>query len=351
MQSGLGADYGGSWAEQHLPLANEQLTERLTRPVIAAAQPGQRYMYSNLGYVMLGRVISAAAGCDARDFIVERFIKPLGMASTSWSPHPLNAATGYCSMSGRLQQDHVFAARNDGAVFGGLWSSVPDLAVWIDFLCSAHAGSSDRYDRLLRRASRLEMQRASVLRPIEPCAIDQEPPPCRAYGFGLVNFQGRTEWTVGHGGAVPGFGTHVQWSPATGEGVIAMANLRYADLSGLCHRVLDLVSAAAPRRATTVHPRVAQRAAELLTLIKEWNSAAARSLFTPSFFVDYPEQSIARRFAELRDACGDVAHLAISSGAGLSAVVAEGDRQLFTFTISTIEPGAIQELVFAEEPV
>lgn len=354
MQSGLGADYGGSWAEQHLPLSNAELGERLARPVIAAAQPGVYFMYSSLGYMMLGRVISAAAGCDARDFISERFIRPLGMVSTSWAPQLPTAVIGYRCREGRFEQEAPFRAQNDGAVFGGLWSAVPDLSIWMDFLCSAHHERAGMYDRVLKRSSRLEMQRGVVLRPIEPRQAAQEPPPCRAYGFGLVNFQSPTEWTVGHGGAVPGFGAHMQWSPETGQGVVAMANLRYADLSGLCGRVLSLVSAAAPPRTTTVHPLVAQRAADLLTLISTWSTASAKELFTESFFVDYPEEYIASRFAELRDVCSDRTNLTISPGPpgeGLSAVVAHRDHQLFTLTLSPLEPSAIQEVGFVGDPI
>ena len=119
MQSGLGADYGGSWAEQHLPLSNTQLGERLALPVIAATEPGTSFLYSNLGYMMLGRVISKVSGQDARDFILERFIEPLGMESTTWAPSS-NIATGYRSTDNRFEEEKTFRANNDGGVFGGL---------------------------------------------------------------------------------------------------------------------------------------------------------------------------------------------------------------------------------------
>jgi hypothetical protein len=37
---------------------------------------------------------------------------------------------------------------------------------------------------------------------------------------------------VGHGGGYPGFGSHMRWHPASGLGVVALANARYAPVAG-----------------------------------------------------------------------------------------------------------------------
>jgi CubicO group peptidase (beta-lactamase class C family) len=348
MQSGLGADYGGSWAEQHLPLSNEELAERLALSVIAASAPGTSFLYSNFGYMMIGRIISEVSGKDARDFIFEHFIQPLGMSGTTWAPPAMNTITGYRSSDDRFEEEQPFSANNDGGVFGGLWSTVPDMAVWMNFLSSAYLEGYSLHDQVLSRASRLEMQRAVVLRPIAPPEGDKEPSPCGAYGYGLVNFQGKTEWTVGHGGAVPGFGAHMRWSPQTGISVFAVANLRYADLSSGCAKILDCASGAAQHRRSELHPLLAHRANQLLSLISNWDSDAANTLFAENFFIDYPQEYISKRFAELRSIRDGSSSISVGQLAGLSAKITFGKIDVITFTISTLEPGLIQEIEFGE---
>jgi CubicO group peptidase (beta-lactamase class C family) len=346
MQSGLGADYGGSWAEQHLPLSNAELGERLNLSVIAASKPGTSFLYSNFGYMMLGRVISQVSGKDARDFILERIITPLGMTSTTWAPPSSGASTGYRSTDNTFEKEQTFSANNDGAVFGGLWSTVPDMAVWMDFLCSAHVEAPCKYDRVLGGNSRLEMQKAAVLRPIAPPETENEPPSCGAYSFGLVNFQSRTEWTIGHGGAVPGFGTHMRWSPKTGVSVFAMANLRYADLSAGCSKIIASASSGAEQRHAELHPVVERRANELLNLIRNWDDNVADSLFAENFFIDYSRDQIAKRFGEVQSARQNFPTVTVVPLEGLSAKIVVGKAHEVTFTVSTLEPGLIQDVVF-----
>jgi CubicO group peptidase (beta-lactamase class C family) len=347
MQSGLGEDFGGSWAEQHLPLSNPEISQRFAVPLIRAALPGTQYFYSNFGYMVLGRVISRASGQDARAFIAQRLLDPLGMTSTSWSVPGANAACGYRRGENRFEKESLLSGCNDGAVFGGLWSSLPDMAHWVDFLASAHGSDGERYEQILSGTSRLEMQRAVALRPIAPVDEPNKPPVCLGYGFGLVNQPSRFEWTVGHGGAVPGFGCHMRWSPNTGIGLVAFANLRYADLSEGCERILAAATEKAPSRVAPIHPKVAARASALLDLVSEWNLAVAEELFAFNFFVDYPREEVAKQFKELREEFGgQLADAQIVQLGGLSAKIMISDSAIMTFTVSSFEPGHVQELIF-----
>jgi len=60
--------------------------------------PGERARYSNLGYLVLGEVISEVAGTSYEEHVREEILSPLGMARTGFSyPEPAGdgAATGY----------------------------------------------------------------------------------------------------------------------------------------------------------------------------------------------------------------------------------------------------------------
>ncbi len=348
MQSGLGADFGGSWAEQHLPLSNTELGERLAQPIIAAAAPDAAFLYSNFGYMMLGRVISEVSGQDARDFIIEKLLNPLEMRATNWAPPPTNAATGYRFINDTFKEERTFTANNYGGVFGGLWSTLPDMAVWMDFLCSAHVNGDSPYNRVLSKSSRLEIQRAVVLRPMAPAERDEQPAPCGAYGYGLVRLQGKTEWIVGHGGAVPGFGANMSWSPQTGVSVFAVANLRYAALTSGCSKILNFAATAAKKRRSELDPLLAQRANQIISLISAWDNNIAQDLFTESFFIDYPEEYISRRLGDLRSAVGKSPTITVVPHEGLSAKIKFDQGNEVTFTVCTLEPGQIQELEFGK---
>jgi len=60
--------------------------------------PGERARYSNLGYLVLGEVISEVSGARYEEYVREEILSPLGMSGTGFSyPLPAEdaAATGY----------------------------------------------------------------------------------------------------------------------------------------------------------------------------------------------------------------------------------------------------------------
>jgi CubicO group peptidase (beta-lactamase class C family) len=52
------------------------------------AQPGTKWIYSNLGYSTLGRLIEVCSGLPYEDFMAERLFRPLGMKDTSFFLSP-----------------------------------------------------------------------------------------------------------------------------------------------------------------------------------------------------------------------------------------------------------------------
>ncbi len=61
-------------------------------------RPGETARYSNLGYIVLGEVITAASGMPYVDYVRQNLLAPLGMTSTDFVYRPdleTGAATGY----------------------------------------------------------------------------------------------------------------------------------------------------------------------------------------------------------------------------------------------------------------
>lgn len=99
---------------------------------------------------------------------------------------------------------------------------------------------------------------------------------------------------MGHTGGLPGFGSQWWIMPDYGIGVMAFGNLTYASMSPINWAVMDtLVSMAGlTPRQLPVSPVLAQRKAQLLTLLPDWTGAEQSGIFAENFF---PDQSVALR--------------------------------------------------------
>lgn len=51
-----------------------------------ASQPGQKFLYSNMGINTIGRLIEVVSGMSYEAFITERLLRPLGMSDTTFRP-------------------------------------------------------------------------------------------------------------------------------------------------------------------------------------------------------------------------------------------------------------------------
>ena len=138
-------------------------------------EPGSRYAYSNLGYLVLGQVIERISGQRYTDYIQQHILEVLDMHRTGFSYDHLqdqDVATGYVrswsmmGILGRFLVDRrIFGAtRNgytafhrfliDGAPYGGLLGPVSELG---NFLKAYLGGGTFQGRRLLEPSSIAEM--------------------------------------------------------------------------------------------------------------------------------------------------------------------------------------------------
>ena len=176
--SGIANPIPVSWV--HLaeePAVNlDDFTRRLlTRYHRLDFEPGSRYAYSNLGYLVLGQMIERLSVQRYTDYIQQHILDVLDMHRTGFSyerMQDLDTATGYVrSLSmmgilGRFLVDRrVFGASRkgytafhhfliDGAPYGGLLGSVTDLG---NFMNAYLGDGTYNGHRLLERPSIAEM--------------------------------------------------------------------------------------------------------------------------------------------------------------------------------------------------
>ncbi len=103
-------------------------------------EPGKRFVYSDINYILLAEVIRRVSGLSLDQFAGERIFGPLGMIDTGFNPDikKVGRVAPTESRDGALLRGRVHdptAARMDGvAGHAGLFSTVDDTAVWAQML-------------------------------------------------------------------------------------------------------------------------------------------------------------------------------------------------------------------------
>ncbi len=92
-------------------------------------QPGEKWHYSNSGYVLLGYIIEQAAGQSYQVFLQQNIFDPLQMTYTGYDHNDGSLATGYTGRDSHWETpDYIDMTLPYAA--GGLYSTVEDLYRW-----------------------------------------------------------------------------------------------------------------------------------------------------------------------------------------------------------------------------
>ncbi len=178
-------------------------------------QPGEKWNYSNSGYMLLGFLIHKASGKFYGDVLEERIFGPLGMTTAhviSESDIVPNRAAGYELKDGKIKnQDWVSPSLNSTAD-GALYLTALDMSHWAEGLNG---------NRLLNPESFKLMWT-----PVKLNNGTSFP-----YGFGWRLGYQRAHRVIEHSGHWQGFSTAICRYPDFGLTVIMLANL--ADVSSL----------------------------------------------------------------------------------------------------------------------
>jgi CubicO group peptidase (beta-lactamase class C family) len=293
MSAGLGTDDPWGDRQQGLPL--DRFAELLGAGPTFTWAPGVAFDYSNLGYGILGRVISNVTGAEYREVVRDRILVPLGMSSSFYLEEDvpeMRLAHGYVRRGDALVREG-----RDGygalAAMGGIFTSVRDLARWMNGFVDAFPARSDPDDgHPLRRTSRREMQQAQrMIGPGVAAHAPDEDPAARAigYGYGLfVSVVAGVGTIVTHSGGYPGFGSNMSWHPASGIGVVALGNIRYAPVHvTVSEGLLALVQADDVRRRRVRALPVAQRMRPVVEgLLADWDDRVADEAFAMNMDLD-----------------------------------------------------------------
>ena len=233
--SGLG-DYPESFSLQRDYTEDELLKMIAAQPLAFA--PGEKWSYSNLGYVTLGILIHKVSGEFWGDILQQRVFAPLGMKHTrviSDADIIPNRAAGYVLKNGALRNQQWVSPSVNNTADGSLYFTVEDLAKWDEALETR---------KLISRASYEQMW--------TPVKLNNGT--TAPYGFGWRTAKADSgRGVLEHGGAWQGFASYIVRYPDDRLTVAVLCNRAGASASYIAKHIAGLcVPSVAPRLRTAI---------------------------------------------------------------------------------------------------
>lgn len=161
-----------------------------------AFQPGDQFLYSNLGYDLLGYIIEQVSGVSYQEYLRQTFFEPLNLNQTSYDQTE-KLIPGRIPGYSRVNGEYVNATHLDMRLpfaAGGLISSVDDIKTWHEYIFSNNLPDNHYL--------------ADAHRPFELNDGRQAP-----YGYGWRIGQLQGEKSVKHDGIINGFVTVALYLP------------------------------------------------------------------------------------------------------------------------------------------
>ena len=196
-----------SWdSTLHLALSHTQMDH----------PPGTKFLYSNIGYAILGAASAKAAGIPYIKWEQDHILAPLGMRHTTFEVEPAIASdltVGYDISGGVPDPAQSVRERITGRGFkvpnGAIFTTIDDLSRFLMLQLGAAP------DSIVPHA-RLDSAFAATVSPAGE--------PLTPYGIGFVVARRDNMTVFGHDGAVAGYGASLLFDRERRVGVIVLRN-------------------------------------------------------------------------------------------------------------------------------
>ncbi|HEX4231898.1 MAG TPA: serine hydrolase domain-containing protein [Bryobacteraceae bacterium] len=212
------------------------------------AEPGSKFIYSNMGIATLGRIVEVLSGIDYAEFVKQRILVPLGMKDTFYYPPKdkeariamvyMTDADHRLVMAGEKAQGGDPAKFRKGAKYSG-----PELALF------STASDLFRFYEMLANHGTYGGERILSAQAVEAMTHDYTPNHSN-YGFTLAVLEGThslfhltNPGTFGHGGA---FGSVALIDPKNGLVMIFLPQMLDGPTKQARYQFLQLAEAAVP---------------------------------------------------------------------------------------------------------
>jgi CubicO group peptidase (beta-lactamase class C family) len=166
-------------------------------------KPGEKFKYSNSGYILLGQIIETVSGKPYASFLKDAIFVPLQMHDSGYDNAVQllkHRASGYTRLLGVATANALYIDMSIPHAAGALYSTVEDLLKWDRALDS---------EKLVSTKSLEAMHR----------------PFKNGYGYGWAIDRKFGQPRYEHGGGIPGFVTIIERFPVEKLLVVALSNL------------------------------------------------------------------------------------------------------------------------------
>jgi len=209
-----------AYAKPEDPLRIEHAMQELAAQPLMSS-PGEKFAYSNSGYILLGRLVEKVSGVSYEQYITDNILKPAGLENTAYDhvrPILKNRASGYV-----FDGDHLVNAGMDDMSgthsAGALHSTVDDLY---------------KFDQALTDGK--VFPKALLDQAFQPRVKWVAPPPFNmdaSYGYGWMSSSDFGHKSLMHGGWVNGFVTEFTRYPDDKMVVILASNIEGPQVIGI----------------------------------------------------------------------------------------------------------------------
>jgi CubicO group peptidase (beta-lactamase class C family) len=187
-----------SWNTLEFPPVDKLLDE--LKDVTPVFPPLSRYKYSNLGYTILGQVLSVVAGVPYKQYAWENILRPLGMTSSGFALEDLpgQPATGY-TVSGASPVEKA-PYLNFGALAPSvqLFSTAKDMSRFISLQFQEDSGTPTDFAK-----NAIALHPSTIREMHSPVYVGKRWVGGTAIGWHISRALGQT--ISSHRGGIPGF--------------------------------------------------------------------------------------------------------------------------------------------------
>ena len=280
------------------------------KKVPTAFAPGEKWQYSNLGYLTLGAIVRRVSGKFYGDFLQERVFDPLGMTTArviSEADIIPDRAMGYRLENGELKHQHWVAPQFNTTADGALYLTALDMIKWEQALSGGKLLAEESY--------------AQMWSPVRLNSGKTHP-----YGFGWMLGEVNAHREIEHGGAWQGFKAQIVRYPEDRLAVVVFANLAQADPAGIARGVAAIYEPGlVPRPIEDAEPGFTALVREQMLKIADGNPDL--DLFAPELqkLISGPGD----RFGAFLESMGGIRNVELFSRSGIPEGVAYRYRFAF----------------------
>jgi CubicO group peptidase (beta-lactamase class C family) len=208
-------------------ITDDDVMSVVTRQKDLNFKPGEKHVYCNTGYTLLGLVVKRVSGMSLREFTTKNIFEPLGMTHTHFRDDHAEIvkhnALGY-GQEGKDKPFRLSLTNFDTVGATSLHTTVEDLQLWDENFYHPRVGGAAFQKQMLERGKLNSGEQLD-------------------YAFGLVVGKYRGLPTVDHAGGDAGYRSDMTRFPDQHFSAAVLCNSADTNPTGLVRQVADIVLA------------------------------------------------------------------------------------------------------------